>query len=186
MVAKHYYEFFNNISTMSILLLDRKEPLHSPSPEPPKGAPAEDVVQGEDTAPENTPQTTTPDTPPTTPQDTTQDAVEGAAQDAVGGTAQDTPQDAAQETPQPEQTEDCAAKVSEQEESEKKKEWCQDELMKISRKFNLDLAPKVSIHPWLGNLFFNDGTLKTKFTPFLPLNVNIIYFPYIISKNSPI
>lgn len=106
--------------------------MHSPLPEPPTVAPVEEVAQGEGTAAENAQQTGTQDipqdTPPATPQDISHDAAEGTAQ----------------ETPQLEQTQDDTAKELGQEEGEKKRKWSQEELLNLSRKFNLDLAPKVS------------------------------------------
>ena len=95
----------------------------------------------------------TPDTPPATPQDAAQSTVpvtpQDTAQDAVQDMPQDTAQDAvestAQEMPQANQSQDRTTTKSEKEENGRKKEWSQEELLNLSRKFNLDLAPKVRL-----------------------------------------
>ncbi|MPC07945.1 Rab proteins geranylgeranyltransferase component A 1 [Portunus trituberculatus] len=124
-----------------------KEPLPSPSPEPASAAPVEQVVPVEGSGGENTQLMGTPDTPPATPQDTTQSIVPVTPQDAVQDKPQDTAQDAveatAQEMSPAEQSQDSSSTKSEKEESGRKKEWSQEELLKLSRKFNLDLAPKL-------------------------------------------
>lgn len=76
-------------------------------------------------------------------------AAEGAAQDTAEGAPQDsaqhTPEDSTKEQPQetPPSNENNAAEES-GEKAEARKQWSQEELLNLSRKFNLDLAPKVS------------------------------------------
>lgn len=120
-----------------------KEPLPSPSPEPAAAAPVEQVVKEEGSGGESTQVTGTPDTPPATPQDTAQDAVQAMPQDTAQDAVQATAQGVAQEMPQADQTQDSTTMKSEKEESGGKKEWSQEELLNLSRKFNLDLAPKL-------------------------------------------
>ncbi|XP_063869348.1 rab proteins geranylgeranyltransferase component A-like [Scylla paramamosain] len=120
-----------------------KEPLPSPSPEPAAAAPVEQVVKEEGSGGESTQVTGTPDTPPATPQDTAQDAVQAMPQDTAQDAVEATAQGVAQEMPQADQTQDSTTMKSEKEESGGKKEWSQEELLNLSRKFNLDLAPKL-------------------------------------------
>uniref|UniRef100_A0A0N7ZC84 Rab proteins geranylgeranyltransferase component A n=1 Tax=Scylla olivacea TaxID=85551 RepID=A0A0N7ZC84_SCYOL len=120
-----------------------KEPLPSPSPEPAAAAPVEQVVKEEGSGGESTQVTGTPDTPPDTPQDTAQDAVQATPQDTAQDAVEATAQGVAQEMPQADQTQDSTTMKSEKEESGGKKEWSQEELLNLSRKFNLDLAPKL-------------------------------------------
>lgn len=120
-----------------------KEPLPSPSPEPAAAAPVEQVVKEEGSGGESTQVTGTPDTPPATPQDTAQDAVQAMPQDTAQDAVEATAQGIAQEMPQADQTQDSTTMKSEKEESGGKKEWSQEELLNLSRKFNLDLAPKL-------------------------------------------
>lgn len=132
-----------------------KEPVPSPSPEPAAAAQVEQSVQVEGSGGETTQLTGTPDTPPATPQDTAQGAVPATPQDAAEDAVQDAPQEAAQDAveaiaqgaaqavPQAEQSQDTTTTKSEKEESGRKKEWSQEELMNLTRKFNLDLSPKL-------------------------------------------
>lgn len=91
---------------------------------------------------------------PTAPQVEAAGQEEGtAAEGAAQGTPEEAPQDPAQDTPedstkeQPQEAtpsnKNNAAEESGEEKAEARKQWSQEELLNLSRKFNLDLAPKL-------------------------------------------
>lgn len=94
---------------------------------------------------------------PTAPEVEAADQEEGtAAEGAVEDTAEGAPEDSTQNTPEDSTKEERpqeatlsndnnTAEESGEERAEPRKQWSQEELLNLSRKFNLDLAPKVSL-----------------------------------------